>query len=63
MRINDYIGRVAIVELDTMATHEGMIEDAEGTHIKITNGSEVWVLPRHEIVKITPIQPMRFKSD
>ncbi|MGM0882615.1 MAG: hypothetical protein ACQEXQ_16430 [Bacillota bacterium] len=60
MRIDDYIGLVVVLELDTMAKHEGVLEDAEGTHVKITNGAEVWVIPRHEIVKITPIRTIGF---
>lgn len=62
MNIDDYIGLVVVLELDTMMTHEGYLEDAEGTHVKISNGAEVWVIPRNEIVKITPIQPKRFIS-
>ncbi|MGO4543214.1 hypothetical protein AB4Z29_00240 [Paenibacillus sp. 2TAB23] len=63
MRIDDYLGLVVVLELDTMVTHEGYLEDAEGTHVKVSNGSEVWVIPNEEIVKITPILPKRFKSE
>ncbi len=45
-----------------MVQHEGYLEDAEGTHVKILNDSEVWVIPNEDFVKITPIFPKRFKS-
>ncbi|WP_138751842.1 hypothetical protein [Paenibacillus sinopodophylli] len=63
MRIDDFFDCVVVLELDTMVTHEGYLEDAEGTHVKISNGSEVWVIPREEIVKITPVFPKRFKRE
>lgn len=61
MRIDDYLELVVVLELDSMVIHEGFLEDVEGTHVKITNGSEVWIIPRTEIAKITPIVPKRFK--
>lgn len=63
MWIDEYLELVVVLELETMATHEGYLEDAEGSHVKISNSSEVWVIPRQEIVKITPILPKRFKSE
>ncbi|OMF35281.1 hypothetical protein BK133_11295 [Paenibacillus sp. FSL H8-0548] len=60
MHIDDYIGLVVVLELDTMMTHEGFLEDAEGTHVKISNGEDVWVIPRNEILKITPIRAKKF---
>jgi hypothetical protein len=56
MRIDDYLGLVVVVELDTTTIHEGVLEDAEGTHVKVINGAETWVIPRNEIVKITPVR-------
>ncbi|RCW41674.1 hypothetical protein [Paenibacillus prosopidis] len=61
MRIDDYLGLVVVVELDTTAIHEGVLEDAEGTHVKVINGAETWVIPRNEIAKITPVRTIGFK--
>lgn len=65
MNIDDHIGKVVSVELDTAAIHEGILEladDFEGvSYVKVINGSEVMHLPRHEIIKITPAHGMGFK--
>ncbi|MEV5027382.1 hypothetical protein [Paenibacillus sp. LPE1-1-1.1] len=63
MRFDDYLELVVVLELDTMTTHEDYLNDAEGNHVKISNSSEVWVIPKEEIVKINPILPKRFKSE
>lgn len=60
MRIDDYLGLVVVVELDTTAIHEGVLEDVEGTHVKVINGAETWVIPRNEIAKITPVRTIGF---
>lgn len=65
VRIDDYIGMVVVVELDTAVTHEGVLElvdDPEITgYVKITSGAEFWVLPRHEIIDVRPVRGMGFK--
>ncbi|MGI2294200.1 hypothetical protein [Paenibacillus sp. GXUN7292] len=62
MIIDDYIGLVVVVELDTGATHEGVLEESQVYgYVKIINGSEMFQLPRKEIVDIKPIAGVRFK--
>ncbi|MCA0754926.1 hypothetical protein KP806_07675 [Paenibacillus sp. N4] len=64
MRIDNYYGKVVVLELDTMAKHEGVLEEVVDPEItgcvKIRNGAETWIVQRKDIVKITPIQPKRF---
>ncbi len=62
MNIDDYVGLVVVVELDTGATHEGVLKESSVYgYVKIINGSEMFQLPRKEIAKITPVQPKQFK--
>ncbi len=53
--INEYLDKVVVVELETGAKHEGVLEEAEEGYVKVINGSEVFFLPRHEIVNIEPV--------
>ncbi|MEV5024782.1 hypothetical protein [Paenibacillus sp. LPE1-1-1.1] len=59
MRIDDYVGLVVIVELDTSETYEGfleLVEDAEGAgYVKVVNAESIKWIPRDEVYKITPI--------
>lgn len=44
MNIDDYIDLVVIVELDTGAKHEGVLEESNVFgYVKITNGAEVFI--------------------
>ncbi|MGG1638204.1 hypothetical protein [Paenibacillus sp. NRS-1760] len=67
MLIDDYIGHIVVVELDTSLTYQGLLEAVKDEfitdYVKVTFGSSVDWLPRHEIYKITPIYPKRFVSE
>ncbi|MGO4540396.1 hypothetical protein [Paenibacillus sp. 2TAB19] len=62
--IDEYVGLVVIVELDTTELLEGLFEKIEDTEItdcyKIRNGSEVWIVPRHVIANVTPVSSFGF---
>lgn len=60
MEIDKHIGKVVVIELDTSAKHEGVLEDAENSYVKIINGAEVFFLPRHEIIDIQLVQGKGF---
>ncbi|KRE45486.1 hypothetical protein [Paenibacillus sp. Soil522] len=64
MHIGDYLGQVVVLELSTMATHEGVLEPVEDSeisdYVRVRNGSEMWLLPVKDIVKVTPVQSKSF---
>lgn len=49
MRIENYWGLVVVLELDTMATHEGVLEPVEDSeisnYVRVRNGEATWLLP------------------
>lgn len=65
INIDNYLGEVVVLELDTMATHEGVLEPVEDPeiegYVRVSNGAETWLLPVKDIVKVTPVQPKNFK--
>jgi len=67
MRIDDYIGHVVVIELDSTATYEGALQhvkDREFTnYVKVINAQGIDWLPIQEIYKITPVYPKRFISE
>jgi hypothetical protein len=55
-----FVGKVVVLELDTMAKHEGVLEDYDGERVKVVNSSEVWWIPVGEIVRIDPVPLKKF---
>lgn len=64
MRIDDYVGLVVIVELDTSETYEGfleVVEDPDGAgYVKVVNADSIKWIPRDDVFKITPIRSKKF---
>lgn len=58
MFIDDYIGQMVLVTIDTGATHEGLLEAVEDEdidgYVKVSNGKEVFLIPEDEIVQVEP---------
>ncbi|MGO4182068.1 hypothetical protein AB4Z45_16080 [Paenibacillus sp. MCAF9] len=67
MRIDDFIGHVVIVELDSTVTYEGVLHDVKDPeftdYVKVMNAQSTDWLPRQEIYKIVPVYPKRFVSE
>lgn len=65
INIEIYLGEVVVLELDTMATHGGILEPVEDPvidgYVRVRNGAETWLLPIKDIVKVTPVQPKSFR--
>ncbi|MDQ0114338.1 hypothetical protein [Paenibacillus harenae] len=65
VNVDEYIGLVVIVELDTTEKLEGLLEKIEDEEItdcyKVRNGSEAWIVPRHTIARVTPIPVHGFR--
>lgn len=56
MRIDDYIGQMVLITLDTRATHEGLLETVEDEeidgYVKVSNGNEVFLIPEDDIERL-----------
>lgn len=58
MLIDDYLGKMVLLTLDTDETHEGLLENTTSLelvgYVKVSNGNGVFIIPEDDIVSVEP---------